>query len=286
MNSARANAYAKLNLTLDVVGREGGFHMLDSLVVSLSLSDRAVVRRRKDGKVRVCSHGGEEEPIERAAERFFERFEGTGADITVYKNVPVGAGLGGSSTDVAATLLALARLEGIADMGAVKSLADELGSDTGYLLFGGGMRLNGRGERLSRVEVPTMYMLLLLPEVRVDTVRCFEKFDDMGASFLPKTERCIAALPFGIEGAARFFGNHLTAAACEIEPKIYEALSELKQLSPLSASMTGSGSGCFGVYPTRELAEWAKSRYKGKCRALVVKTSNGAALFSEGGEEE
>ena len=272
MNTARANAYAKLNLTLDVCGVEDGYHLLDSLAVTVDLFDRAVATKRKDGRVRVRAEGGEVEPIERAAERFFEVYKGGGADITVYKNVPVGAGMGGSSTDVAATLLALAKLYEIADMGGVKSLADELGSDTGYLLCGGAARLRGRGERVEYSDMPPLFFLVLVPPSRVDTAGCFQLFDRMGKEFPPRTERAIEAFRGGAAWAAKLFGNHLTEAAVSLCPEIGKALFALRALSPLCACMTGSGSACYAAFETRELAEWAQSRYQGNCRTFVLKS--------------
>ncbi|MDE7159092.1 MAG: 4-(cytidine 5'-diphospho)-2-C-methyl-D-erythritol kinase, partial [Clostridiales bacterium] len=104
MNTVRLNAYAKLNLTLDITGTEGGYHMLDSLVTTIDLFDRIVVKKRKDKLINVIMHGMGSESIEPehnnaclAGEAFVERFQTLGADITVYKNIPVGAGLGGSS---------------------------------------------------------------------------------------------------------------------------------------------------------------------------------------------
>ena len=101
MNAVKVNAYAKLNLTLDVTGRENGYHTLDSLVTTISLSDRIVVKKRRDQLVNIVMHGMGCEGIypERnnaylAGEAFVKRFGTTGADIAVYKNIPIGAGLG------------------------------------------------------------------------------------------------------------------------------------------------------------------------------------------------
>ena len=100
MNVVRRNAYAKLNLTLDITGEEGGYHLLDSLAVTVDLSDRVVLRRRRDGLVTAAMHGmgSESIPFEennavRAAERFRDEFHTSGVDITVYKNIPIGAGI-------------------------------------------------------------------------------------------------------------------------------------------------------------------------------------------------
>ncbi|MFQ7077003.1 MAG: hypothetical protein ACLRSW_03215 [Christensenellaceae bacterium] len=135
---------------LDVTGRAGGYHLLDSFVASVDLFDLVCVGKRKDKLVSVTMHGmdGEGIPPERnnalkAGEAFVGRFSTAGADVTVYKNIPMGAGLGGSSADAAGVLNAMAKLYGIDDKAALGELADALGSDTRYMLDGGFCRMRG-----------------------------------------------------------------------------------------------------------------------------------------------
>ncbi len=280
MNTVRVNAQAKLNLTLDLLGAENGYHLLDSLVVTVDLADRIVVKKRKDGKIAVTMHGmgsesipPEENNAQRAGEKFVSAFGTCGADIAIYKNIPVGAGLGGSSADAAGVLSAMARLYAVEDGKALKSLADELGSDTGYLLEGGFARLRGRGERVEQLgAVPVLHVLLLVPRTGVSTAECYKKCDAYARS-QPHTERALECLCAGnTEWAAKLFYNDLYPAARELDPETEEALLALKSFSPWGASMTGSGSGVFAVFESRELCEWAKSRYRGSCRAYVLTT--------------
>ena len=282
MNTASVNAQAKLNLTLDVLGAENGYHMLDSLVCTVDLSDRVVAKKRKDGLIAVTMRGmgsesipPEENNAQKAGEAFVSAFGTCGAEITVYKNIPIGGGLGGSSADAAGVLKAMARLYGIGDGQALKSLADGLGSDTGYLLQGGFARLRGRGNLVEPLgEAPPLNVLLLLPAGGVSTAECYKKCDTYAKS-QPHTERALEWLRTGnAEWAAKLFYNDLYPAACALNPDVEKALFALREFSPWGASMTGSGSGVFAVFETRELCEWAKSRYRGKCRAYVLKTTN------------
>ncbi len=279
MNTARINAYAKVNLTLDIVGQEEGYHLLDSLVVTVDLADRIVLKRRKDPLSQVAMHGmgSEQIPPEennalRAAEAFSARFQTDGANIAVYKNIPMGAGLGGSSADAAGVLLGMAKLYDIADMGGVFSLAEELGSDVKFQISGGFARMRGRGERLQFYpDVPEMWLLLAYGKEGVSTAACYKKFDARGENFAPRTERALEGFASGnLEWAARLFGNHLTAAATELLPEIGETLKALGALSPIGCGMTGSGSAAYAVFPTRELALWAQSRFEGKGRTAVL----------------
>ena len=281
VNTARVNAYAKLNLTLDITGAEGGYHQLDSLVLTVNLYDRIVVKKRKDNLISVYMHGMGSDTIppehnnaQRAGEKFVERFSTTGANITVYKNIPIGAGLGGSSADAAGVLNALAQLYEITDEDALKELADELGSDTGYLLKGGMARISGRGEHVERTEdTPSLWFLVLCPKEGVSTAECYAAYDELATDHAPRTDRVLQLLEGGNpEWAAKIFGNDLYEAAVSLNPAVREAYLALKSFSPEGAGMTGSGSACYAFFPTRELCEWAKSRYKGKCRAYVVRS--------------
>lgn len=279
MNTVRLNAYAKLNLTLDITGTEGGYHTLDSLVTTVDLSDRIVAKKRRDTLVNVRMHGMGSESIPpeennacRAAEAFVARFQTTGADITVYKNIPIGAGLGGSSADAAGAIRALAKLYDITDMGAIKALADEFGSDTGYLLTGGLARMRGRGTEIEPLgELPRTWFLLICPKSGVSTAECYAAYDLAGQTFEPRTERAVELLKSGsIEWAARLFGNHLLEAAQSLNEDVAAALAEARSFSPLGAGMTGSGSAAYAVFASEELCRWAKSRYRGKFRVYCV----------------
>lgn len=282
MNTVRLNAYAKLNLTLDITGTEGGYHTLDSLVTTVDLSDRVVVKKRKDSLVNVRMHGmgseqilPEENNAVRAAEAFVSRFQTGGADITIYKNIPIGAGLGGSSADAAGAIKALAKLYAITDMVALKALADGFGSDTGYLLTGGFARMRGRGTEIDFLgELPKIWFLLLCPKSGVSTADCYRAFDETGKTFEPRTEKALELLRGGnLEWAARLFGNHLTEAATGLNGDVETALKEARSFSPLAAGMTGSGSAAYAAFDSEELCRWAKSRYRGKFRAYCVKST-------------
>ena len=268
MGTVKVLSYAKLNLTLDITGKEDNYHTLDSLVVTVGLYDKIVARKRKDPLIGVTMHGmgsdklyPEENHAVRAGEKFVEAFGTNGADITVYKNIPMGAGLGGSSADAAGVLNALAQLYEITDFVKLKAIADGLGSDTGYMLRGGLARMRGRGDEVEFFsDSPDMHFLLLCPKSDVSTAECYQTYDRLSEpNGAGRTERCLEAYrSMGLGEAARLFGNDLFAVA------------RLREFSPLGAGMTGSGSAAFALFETRELCEWAKSRYRGKFRIYLA----------------
>lgn len=284
MNTVKLKSYAKINLTLEILGVEGGYHLLDSLVASVDLYDLIVLKKRKDKLSRVVMKGmgSESIPPERnvalkAAELFSQTFHTGGAEITVYKNIPIGAGLGGSSADAAGVLNGMAKLYGVTDRKKLKALADSLGSDTGYMLTGGFARMQGRGEKITPLTLDRkLHFLLLCPNEGVSSKACYQKYDEFPRTLEwreNRTEGCIAALRNNdLNGVGRYLMNDLFVPVLHINPTVEEVKAEALSFSPLGATMTGSGSGVIALFESKELCEWAKSRYKGKARAYVIST--------------
>ena len=279
MEQISVSAYAKVNFTLDILGREGGYHLLDSLVSTVDLCDRVTARRRTDADCTVAMRGVGAEAIApdsnalRAAQAFVREFGTDGADIAIERRIPVGSGLGSSSADAAGVLNALARLYAVTDTVRLKAVADALGSDTGYLLTGGYARITGRGERVQPIaDMPCFYLLILCPQAGMPTARCFAAYDRLGARQAPGTERAIALLKAEGARAARVFGNALTRAACSCDAQIGRTLREAAALSPYGAGMTGSGSACYAVFAQEAECLAAARTYAGEAAALCVRT--------------
>ncbi len=284
MATVKIKAHAKINLTLEITGVENGFHMLDSLVASLDMHDIIVLKKRKDklSSITMKGLGSEHIPPEnnnalKAAEAFSKRFSTNGVDITVYKNIPLGGGLGGSSADVSGVLNGMAKLYKIEDEAVLEEIADELGSDTKYMLKGGFARMQGRGEKVDFLDIhEQLHFLMLCPKSSVNTKECYRKYDELPKTLEWKesqTEGCIRALrQKDIKGAGMYLTNDLYIPATHLNADVEQAYKECESFSPLGTFMTGSGSCVLALFETKELCEWAKSRYRGKCVAKVVKT--------------
>lgn len=290
MSAVRFFSYAKLNLTLNITGVRDGYHLLDSFVTSVDLSDEIVLRKRKDALIGVTMHGFNSENIppeqnaaQRAGEAFVKKYGVKGADITVFKNIPMGAGLGGSSADAAGVLGGMSKLYGVEDETGLKELADGLGSDTGYMLRGGFARMTERGTKIWKLQrFAELWFLLLCPKTPVSTGACYAAYDAAPDGARKDTERCIDAFLRGnYAETAKCFYNALYMPASRLNPSVERALNEAAALSPLGCGMSGSGSAVFAMFETRELCEWARSRYRGDCRAYVVKTVEPAELLEK-----
>ena len=255
--------------------------MLDSLVASVDLYDLVCLKKRKDrlSSVRIKGVGAEEIPQNnnalKAAEAFSEYFKTSGAEITIYRNIPVGAGLGSSSADIAGVLNGMAKLYGVDDEEELGRLALSLGSDTKYMLSGGFARMQGRGELLSPVDFDgKLYMLCICPSTGVSAGACYKGYDERKKPpFENATEKCIDALLRGdFESLGKGLKNDLYPPAADLNPDVKVAYEEAKEFSPLGVVMTGSGSAVLALFESKELCEWAKSRYKGKFQTFLLET--------------
>lgn len=284
MNSVKIKSYAKINLTLEIQGVENGFHLLDSAVANIDICDTIYLKKKKGKYSNVIMHGQGSEHIPpeknnalKAAEAFSAAFGTDGAEITVFKDIPIGAGLGGSSADICGVLNGMARLYGIEDREKVKALADTLGSDTGYMLNGGFARMQGRGEQVTPIKTDmTLYLLVICPKSSVSAGACYQKYDELPHTLAwreSQTENCIRALlEKDVNGVGASLTNDLYVPALHVNDDVLTAYEQARSFSPLGACMSGSGSAVFALFETKDLCVWAKSRYKGKFRVFTAKT--------------
>jgi 4-diphosphocytidyl-2-C-methyl-D-erythritol kinase len=264
-------APAKLNLFLRVLARESdGFHQIETLFCLVSLSDRLRVERRDGHAVTIEVTGGDTGPPDqnlalRAAAMVQEatgrRF---GVHLTLEKRIPARAGLGGGSSDAAASLLATNQLAG----GAVPrhellQFAARLGSDVPFFLGGGSLALGwGRGERLLRLPpLPAAPALLVIPAVGVGTPEAYGWVD---AARQSAGRRGAVALDLDAVSRwgdiGRMAGNDFESPVFERLPAVRGAFEALVGTRPLVCRMTGSGSTLFAVYRTTRDRDDARSQ--------------------------
>ena len=281
INRIKIKSYAKVNLTLDVLGKEKEYHLLDSLVASIDLFDLVDVKKRKDKLNGITMYGMDSESIPpeqnnalKAADAFCQRFGTNGVDIKVFKNIPIGAGLGGSSADIVGVILGMAKLYEITDAQALKALADSLGSDTGYMLTGGFARMQGRGEKITPIDVDMQLNLLLFcPTSSVSAGACYREYDNAPSNTCPATENAIAALmDKDVYTLGRYLSNGLFQPATRCNSEVKTAYEQAAAFSPEGVTMTGSGSCVMAMFDCLELCAWARSRYKGSFKTYTVKT--------------
>ena len=192
-----ANAHAKINLHLEVLGiRSDGFHELAMVMQSINLSDQLKMIKRVDNTINLKSNNkeisnGDDNLIIKAAKLLRNKVENQelGVDIELEKNIPIGAGLAGGSTDAAATLLGLNKLWKLnLKTEELENLSKEIGSDIPFCISGGRQICFGRGEILEKLKFDQIQLGLILvkdPSIQVSTPVAYKKYkEQFGESYL------------------------------------------------------------------------------------------------------
>ena len=256
-------AHAKVNLDLRVFGaRADGYHELRTVFQSIELHDVLTVAERP-GPFAIESRSAAV-PLDasnlvwKAANALWTALGRPGepgdALVTIEKNIPVEAGLGGGSADAAASLLAFARLWGGAPLALLREVAAGIGSDVPFFLSGGTALGLGRGEELyPLVDLPVHWVVVVRPAFGVSTAEAYSWYDEDRAAGL-KDPRELQILPVPWPSRAAQMVNDLEAPVVRRYPEIGEIRGVLKESGAIAASMSGSGSAVFGLFRTRAAA--------------------------------
>ena len=277
MITLEEKAYAKLNLTLDVLGkRDDGYHELESVMQQVTLCDdiEIDVETGEDWKLE-CNW--EEIPNDasnlawKAAGVFYRSIgkDPQGVTIRINKRIPMQAGLAGGSADAAAVLRALNRHEG--EPYTVEELAQlgaKVGSDVPFCVFGGTAFAKGRGEALRRLpNMPRCFYCIVKPEFSVSTPELFARMDEEEQILHPNTEGMLQALEQGdLMHVAGHVFNSMESVVAKEHPEILMIKDTLDSCGASGCAMTGSGSAVYGIFDAFDLAAMASmqmmDRYK------------------------
>lgn len=253
-------APAKLNLFLHVVGRRAdGYHLLQSVFTLIDLHDVVRIHVNDTGEIgRVEDLPGipMEQDLSVRAARLLQAETGTtqGAHLGITKRIPMGAGLGGGSSDAATTLWALNHLwkTGLSPA-RLRELGATLGADVPFFLLGENAWVEGIGERLTPLALPPRWYVVLVPPVHVPTPTIF------AAPELTRNTRSVKMADFSATSGGYWSGtgpryrNDLEAVVVNRFPEVREHLEWLARRG--EARLTGSGACVFAGYETRERAE-------------------------------
>ena len=260
-------APAKLNLFLRIPRRRAdGYHELQTLFRILDWGDTVHLRLRDDGAVRregdsVAGIAEADDLMVRAANMLkMEANVGKGVDIRVQKRIPAGAGMGGGSSDAATVLRALDRLWGL-DLGEdrLAALGLRLGADVPVFVRGRNAWAEGVGELLTPVQLPPAWYVLADPAVHVATAALFQA---------PELTRNAAPATIADFVSGAGLGNAFEPVLRRREPAVEAVFEALARIG--TPRLTGSGSGCFVEFATRESAEAALVALPSSLRAWVA----------------
>lgn len=261
-------APAKLNLSLDIVGvREDGYHLLHMIMQTIDLCDQIVLERADEISL-TCNLPelpcDERNLAVRAARVFFERtgLPG-GVRMTLDKNIPHGAGMGGGSADAAAVLKGLNELCGT-DLSQQElcEIGLRLGADVPFCIVGGTQLAEGVGERLTPLPpLPDCFLLVAKPEQGVSTPEAYRAYDRLTGVLHPDTAELTGLLSRGdLSGFCARMENVLEPAVPL--PEIQQIRAEMLAAGALGSRMTGSGSAVFGVFTQEQPALVCKKNLK------------------------
>ena len=264
-------AFAKLNLTLDILGkREDGYHDLRMVMQSITLADTLTLEENQGEGLRVSANlrflpTGEKNLAAAAALRFWEALgrEPEDLDIRIEKRIPVCAGMAGGSSDAAAVLRALNQRAG--DPFSPKELArlgERVGSDVPYCVLGGTALAEGRGEVLTPLPpLPRCWVVACKPDFPISTPELFAQADRVKLRRRPDTAGLVAALEAGDLGgvARRMYNVFEDVLPARLYTRVAEIKNVLIQCGALGANMSGSGPTAFGLFDRLEAAQEARA---------------------------
>jgi len=278
-------AYAKINLSLEVLGkRPDGYHAVRTVMQSVDISDQLVMERA-EGLSLECDRGdlsGEENLVLRAARALGEAtgVDG-GAKIRLSKGIPVAAGLGGASADAAAALVGLCRLWGIeCSPDDLLCLASTLGSDVSFFLIGGTALASGRGEEVSPLpDAPAVWVVLLVPSHSLagKTAEMYRRLSPDAWTDGRTTNRLVESILDGCLPPEDLLRNCFDPFADAVFPELPLLRRAMLEAGAAGAHLSGAGPALFALFADEmsALSSAARLRSLGH-RPLVARTLGSA----------
>jgi len=259
-------APAKLNLFLHITGRRAdGYHTLQTVFRLLDWGDRISLRLRPDAQVQRVSGAAAvpaADDLAVRAARALQAFSGcrAGVDIKVDKQIPIGGGFGGGSSDAATVLVALNHLWGL-NLGVAElaAIGLRLGADVPVFVYGNNAWAEGVGEQLTPLVLADAWYLILDPGVRVTTATLFAD---------PELTRDAAPATMADFAAGKLSGNAFEPLLRRREPAVAAALTALAGVA--TACVSGSGAGCFAAFASAAAAQAAAATMPAQWRARVA----------------
>ncbi len=257
----RRRAYCKVNLYLDVIGcRTDGYHTISTIFQTINIFDTIIIRRcRRPGITVHCTIpklSGTDNIVYRAASLFRKYYSITdGCRIRIQKNIPIGAGLGGGSSDAATTIVALSDMYGkMPESNLLEEWGTILGADVPFFFHGGTMSGTARGEVLSPVPVlHNGWIVTVNPGITILTRESYTqlKSDDFNKGHI-LLEQLVAGLETGdVTLIGRSMYNIFERHECRRHPVIEEIKTYLTKSGACGALMSGSGATVFGLFESR-----------------------------------
>jgi 4-diphosphocytidyl-2-C-methyl-D-erythritol kinase len=266
LNMITLPAHAKINLSLDVTGKlDNGYHTLEMILQTISLKDEVILQKKPEGVEISCDNPqvpcDGRNICDKAARAFFEKagIPG-GVRIQINKRIPLGAGLGGGSTNAAAVLKGLNALyDARLTQEQLLELGLQCGADVPFCLAGGTCLARGIGEELTKLpHFGGVHAVLIMPEFSVSTAWVYSNYRMDDPVLHPDTQSIVSAIRMrDIKKVAHQMRNVLENVTAAKFPEIDVIKRELKQWGAAGSLMSGSGPSVFGLFEDQEKAHRA-----------------------------
>ena len=297
-------AYAKVNLSLDIVGfRDDGYHLVRMVMQSLDIYDELVFEKLDEPRIEVLLSADtkdkgasadttdelgvvpldENNLVYKVSKLLFDKYiwkkdPDAGVKITLSKNIPIAAGMAGGSSDAAATFKGMNELFELNLMDKeLMDMATPLGADIPYCIMGGTALSEGIGEELTKLpDLPDCTFLVAKPPVSVSTGEAYGGYDTVVAEYEnnpksyrdfrhPDVDGQVDRMYAGdLKGVADLFGNVLEYVTAKNHPEIKELEQIMIDGGALNSVMSGSGPTVFAIFDSKEKAEAVKKEIEEK----------------------
>lgn len=276
---AIARSYAKINLTLDVLGkRDDGYHEVEMLMQTVSLFDLVIIDKT-NSQISISTNlrflPNNERNIAYLAAKEFFKYTGIngGCKIMIHKNIPVAAGLAGGSGNAATVLCALNMLYNTnLSIDELCGIGLKLGADVPYCIIGGTALASGIGEKLTPLPpLPKCTVLMVKPAISVSTGSIYEAIDNAEIKERPDTSAMIAAIKQGdINAVASGLVNVMGSVTENMHPIVRGIRRKMIKNGALGALMSGSGPTVFGIFPDYKTAKLSHDSFAYQFREVFI----------------
>lgn len=293
MNSIHLKSRAKINLSIDVLGkREDGYHLVEMIMQNIDLYDNIKISSLNENKIIIKSNSldiplNNDNIVYKAANLIKNKFNiDCGVEIYIEKNIPVAAGMAGGSSNAAAVLVGLNNLWGLGlNEEELKKIGLKLGADVPFCISGQAALAENIGEKLTKIEglSENTFILICKPDLFVSTKEIYESIDSKEIERRPNNKLLINLLKEkDIEGLSRNMYNVLEEVTKDKYPVIDKIERIMMQNNALGSMMSGSGPTVFGLYDKKEYAERCKKILLQEFKQVYVVKSNNKGVELDG----
>lgn len=287
MKAIKLKNFAKINLSLDVVGkRDDGYHLLKMIMQSVDLYDEMIIKAGKDGILvktdKYYIPTDERNIAHKAVKLFYEKIGKTPSiEVHIKKNIPVSAGMAGGSSNGAGVLLGLNHLEGKPlKKDELLNLALSLGADVPFCLVGGSCLCEGIGEKITKLpNFENVKLLIVKPNFGISTKDVFKEFSLNKEGDKVETEMIIEGIKKRDTNLlANNMKNLLESVSINKYPEIGEIKKKMLEKRALASLMTGSGPTVFAIFKDDKDLKEAYKYFKDSYREVFITKTTGTTI--------